>query len=274
MSTKIQKVLIDGFTIEYIKFGTGEKTLVILPGLSLKSVLPYKAAIEKHYEIFKDDYTVYLFDRRKQLPETYSVYDMARDTADAIKVLNLKNVYIFGASQGGMIGMTIASMCPDLVDGLAVSSTSAFVDANKNHVIGKWITLLQEKKTEELVLYFSECVYPESYFQENKRAFKQLAKLVTDDDIERVLRLLKGTFRFDLRDKLSNINCPFIAIGDYDDAVFGTEPTLEIADIMKDRKDFEYYFYNGFGHAVYDMAPDFTQRIFDFFEKKGAIYSF
>ena len=39
---------------------------------------------------------------------------------------------------------------------------------------------------------------------------------------------------------------------------------------MKDRKDFEYYFYNGFGHAVYDMAPDFTQRIFDFFEKKGA----
>ena len=48
-----------------------------------------------------DDFTIYLFDRRNELPDSYSIYDMAKDTASAIKALGLKDICLFGASQGG-----------------------------------------------------------------------------------------------------------------------------------------------------------------------------
>ncbi|HAQ62906.1 MAG TPA: alpha/beta hydrolase, partial [Ruminococcaceae bacterium] len=83
MSCETGRASNEKFEMQYIKFGQGKKTLVILPGLSVQSVIPAAAAIEKQYEIFKNDFTVYLFDRRQNLPEVYSVYDMADDTAEA-----------------------------------------------------------------------------------------------------------------------------------------------------------------------------------------------
>ena len=41
--------------MNYIKFGTGNTPLVILPGLSVQSLLPLAEAIEKQYEIFESD---------------------------------------------------------------------------------------------------------------------------------------------------------------------------------------------------------------------------
>ncbi len=55
----------ENFSMDYIRFGSGRKTLVILPGLSVQSVIPAAADIEKQYDLFKKDYTVYLFDRRR-----------------------------------------------------------------------------------------------------------------------------------------------------------------------------------------------------------------
>ena len=70
--------------------------------------MKYADAVAQEYSLLADDYTVYMFDRRKEVPETYSVSDMARDTAAVFRALGLSQVSLFGASQGGMIAMTIA----------------------------------------------------------------------------------------------------------------------------------------------------------------------
>ena len=81
MSIVIETVKTERFFMNFFRFGTGEKTLVILPGLSVQSVMGASNAIAEAYQSLADRYTIYVFDRRMDLPKTYSVHDMARDTA-------------------------------------------------------------------------------------------------------------------------------------------------------------------------------------------------
>jgi pimeloyl-ACP methyl ester carboxylesterase len=134
-------VVTENFSMDYIRFGSGRKTLVILPGLSVQSVIPAAADIEKQYDLFKKDYTVYLFDRRRELPDEYSVFDMADDTAKAIQTLGLHDCCIFGASQGGMIAAAIALKYPSLACRLVLGSTAARIDGKRAEKIGNWISL-------------------------------------------------------------------------------------------------------------------------------------
>ena len=72
-------VKINGYEMDYCSFGSGDKTFVIIPGLSIQSVMGAKDAIEEAYSLMKDDFTTYVFDRRKSVPESYSIADMADD---------------------------------------------------------------------------------------------------------------------------------------------------------------------------------------------------
>ena len=70
--------------MDYLRFGKedGEK-FVILPGLSLKSVMGSADAIISAYSLLADDYDVYLFDHVREEPDGYTIADMAKDTLAA-----------------------------------------------------------------------------------------------------------------------------------------------------------------------------------------------
>ena len=104
MSIQIETVHTDTFSMNYFRFGKGEKTLVILPGLSVQSVMGAADAIAAAYQPCEEIFTTYVFDRRSELPSSYPVREMARDTAEAFRMLGLKNVCLFGASQGAVSG--------------------------------------------------------------------------------------------------------------------------------------------------------------------------
>ena len=265
MSYLVEKVIADGFEMQYIKFGSGEKTLVIIPGLSIQSVVSSAALIEKQYEIFSKDFTVYLFDRRENLPEIYSVCDMAKDTAKAIKKLKLEKICLFGISQGGMISMLIAAENEGLVSKLVLASTACKANADNSKVISEWIELAEQGKTKELCLSFGENVYPKDFYEKYKSAFKLLAKTVSESDLKRFIILSKGCDGFDATKDIKNIRCSVLVIGDTEDKVLGAESLYEIEKHMKSNTDFELYMYSGYAHAVYDLAPDYTQRLYNFF---------
>ena len=127
MSEIVKTITTNEFTMDYVSFGKGERALIIIPGLSVQSVMGSADAIAQAYDLLTEDFTLYVFDRRKDLPSSYSVQDMARDTAAAIKELGLNEVSIFGASQGGMIAMLIAIDNPGLVSKLFLGSTSSCI---------------------------------------------------------------------------------------------------------------------------------------------------
>ncbi len=253
--------------MEYVRFGSGERTLVILPGLSVQSVIPAAQAIAKQYEIFGKDFTAYLFDRRSVLPARYPVEAMADDTAAVMRALGLKNVCLFGASQGGMMAEVIAVKYPDLVGKLALGSTACRIDGTRAAVIGEWTRLAGEGKAEELYLSFGKSIYPESVFTQYRGALAAMSKSVTAEDLKRFVILAEGTAGFDIKDELAQIRCPVLAIGDHTDAVLGADAAYEIAGALKANPGFELYMYPSYGHAAYDTAPDYAKRLYDFFMK-------
>ncbi|MGN0250788.1 MAG: alpha/beta fold hydrolase [Oliverpabstia sp.] len=65
--------------------------------------------------MYANDYKVFIFSRKNDLEEGYSTRDMARDQAEAMKMLGIKSANILGISQGGMIAQYLAIDYPDLV---------------------------------------------------------------------------------------------------------------------------------------------------------------
>ena len=147
LNMQVGTVKTDAFTMDYFRFGEGTKTLVILPGLSVQSVMGSADAVAEAYRPLTKDFTIYLFDRRKDLPPVYSVQEMAQDTAAAIDALGLDRVSIFGASQGGMMALHIAIAHPALVEKLILVSTAASVTDTLAQSVEKWVKLAQEGDT-------------------------------------------------------------------------------------------------------------------------------
>ena len=265
-SIKIETVRTSDFEMDYFKFGHGKETMVIIPGLSVDGVMKYADAVAAAYDPMADDFTIYVFERRKVLPEEYSVNDMAGDTAVAIRELGLKDIYLFGASQGGMISMVIAIEEPELVKKLVLGSTSASVeDKLYQKVVGEWVRFAKEGKREELYLSFGEAVYPKEIFEQSRDLLKEGSKSVTEDDLSRFVILAEAVNGFDVSDQLTEITCPVLVLGSEDEAVLGGESSEKLFESFKDRPDCELYMYEGYGHAAYDLAPDYKERLLRFF---------
>ena len=266
MGIPIETVRTEAFTMDFFRFGKGSQTLVILPGLSIQSVMGAADAIAAAYRSLEDSFTIYVFDRRRDLPAACSVREMARDTAEAFQILGLENVCIFGASQGGMLALVIAIEHPELVSRIALGSTSAHVQESQYRVLDKWIELARDKDRVGLYLEFGREIYPPEVFAQCRETLTAAASTVTDDDLERFAVLAEGTKGFDVTDELERIQCPVLAVGVFEDGVLDSDATMEIAEKLDFRPDFKLYMYTGYGHAAFDTAPDYRERLLRFFE--------
>ena len=260
----VKTVTTDDFSMDYIKFGKGENTLVILPGLSVASVLDSADAITQAYQLLADDFTIYVFDPRNPLPENESISDMAQDVAQALQALGVDEMSVFGVSMGGMIAMELAIEHPELVQKLILGSTSADVDDAHFQTIDHWIQLAKEADTEGLFLSFGEAIYPQETFEQSKELLIDAAKSVSEEDLHRFIILAESIRGFHVLEDLNRIICPVLIIGSEDDNVVGADASLQIADHLSDKTDCEIYMYDGYGHAAYDLAPDYKERLLRF----------
>ena len=266
MDVRIEAVNAASFSMEYFTFGLGERAFVILPGLGVQSVIGFADSVADAYQVFSDDYTVYVFDRRSELPAAYSVCEMARDTAEAIRALGLGSINLFGASQGGMIALQMAVEEPRLVRKLALGSTSSCVDEAQFKAIEKWIGLARAKDKAGLYEAFGKAVYPAAVFEESRALLVEASKTVSDEDLDRFIILAEGTRDFDVTDDLARIACPVLVMGSMDDQVLGPNASVRIAQHLNDQgRHALLHMYDGYGHAAYDTAPDYRERLLRFF---------
>lgn len=265
MNIPIEEIPFKGGTMRFFRFGKGIRNLVILPGLSIQSVMQSASAVEEEYRIMENDFTVYVFDRRTELPPAYPIVQMASDTAEAITALGLRNTFLFGASQGGMIAMVLAIEYPELVQKLVLGSSSSRLDPSAFAILQRWIRLAENGSAEALYLDFGKSLYPSQVFMQVKDNLIAAAKTVTNHDLRRFVTLAKGMENFDVTDRLDAIQCPTLAIGSADDAVLGHDAICGITEKLKDKPGFQSYVYDGYGHAAFDTAPDYQDRILRFF---------
>lgn len=114
---KEASIKLDDTQINDVVFGKGDEPLVLIPGLSLRSIKGNGIFIAYMYHVFSKKYKVYCFDKRNDIPETATVEKFADDLSFCMKHLNISNVNIFGISQGGMIAQNLAIKYPVLVLG-------------------------------------------------------------------------------------------------------------------------------------------------------------
>ena len=151
--------------MDFLRFGReeGEK-FVILPGLSLVSVMGAAQGIMSAYALLAENYDVYLFDHVKEEPQGYEISGMAEDTLKAIHQLGLNKIHLMGVSMGGMVAQTIALKEPELVSSLILCSTTMNAKQGNTAVFEEWKRLAEEGNVPALMESFGENVYTPSFY--------------------------------------------------------------------------------------------------------------
>lgn len=252
--------------MEYITFGSGEKDFVIIPGLSLHSVMGLEDAVKSAYQIFAEDYTVYLFDRPKQLKTGITIRELAGETAAAMRELDIDKACVLGVSQGGMIAQYIAIDYPELIGKLVLGSTLSKPNATLETIGHKWLQLAEQRNERALIESFIDVVYSKKTLVEYREALITSNLGITEEEYERFIILAKSCLAFDCCEELTKIQCPVLVIGSEGDRVVTAAASRETASALSCQL---YIYDESFGHGVYDEAPDYKQRCKDFFMCKS-----
>ena len=70
------------------------------------------------------------------MPSNYSLDDMTNDILLSINYLKLNDIYLFGASQGGMIAINMGIKNPNLVKKIAICSSIIKASNESNNLFG------------------------------------------------------------------------------------------------------------------------------------------
>ncbi len=254
--------------MEYAVIGSGPKPFILIPGLSLRNVVPSADAVEGAYKIFKEEYTIYLFDRRTNMPAVYSVAEMAHDMVAVLKVMGIDHAVIMGTSQGGMIAQHMAISNPELVSHLILCSSSSKAEPLQLDVIGNWAKLARDGRSEELVADFVDNVFSPTFLKRYRRPLLVMYKNLKPEELLRFAITAEACAGINTYDNLGKIKCPTFVLGADLDHVVTYEASVKIAEKLKTGNvPYEFYTYEGFGHAAFDEASDYKERIFNFLHR-------
>lgn len=257
---EIKTTRIKDIEMDWFSFGDGDKSFVIIPGLSLKSVMLSADAVAAAYQPLAEKYKVYVFDRRKDVDVGYAVREMALDTAQVMRSIGITNADIFGTSQGGMIAQYIAIDNTDIVHSLILGSTTSKVDSQKSGAIDEWIKLAKNHDVIGLNRSFFKYVYSADFLHANESILPIIEKEGTAEECDRFVIFAEACRSFCSYDELDKIKCPVFVIGAKQDKVLTGQASVDIAEKL----GCELYMYDSDSHAVYDEAPNYKERILEF----------
>ncbi|MBD5552152.1 MAG: alpha/beta hydrolase [Lachnospiraceae bacterium] len=256
-------VRVENSEMDYICFGNGNKNLIMLPGLGdgLTTVKGKALTLSILYRIYAREFTVYVFSRKNYLPEGYSTREMAKDQAEAMEALGISKADILGISQGGMIAQYLAIDYPDLVDKLVLAVTSSKPNEIIEKVIGDWIEMATQGNYKDLMIDTAERSYSDSYLKKYRWLYPLLGRMGKPKSFSRFLVQAVSCIEHNAYAELDKIVCPALVIGGDCDKIVGTTCASDIADKINGS---ELFIYKGLGHAAYEEAKDFHERILKF----------
>lgn len=249
--------------MECIRFGSGAKVLVMLPGLGdgLRTMKGTAIPFAAMYRMFAKDFTVYAFSRKNHIPVGYTTRDMAKDLMIAMKALGISRAHIFGVSMGGMIAQHFASDYPEMVDKLVLTVTCARPNPILIRAVTEWME--QAKRGDHTALMDSNLkkIYTDAYYRRSRWMVPILGAVTRPKSYDRFLRQAEACLTHYAWERLCSISAPTLVIGGEEDHCLGAEASREIAAqipgaVLK--------MYPGQGHGLYEEARDFNDRVLEF----------
>ena len=264
----VHTVCTGGFEMDYAKFGNGPRAMVVIPGLAIKSVMKSAASLQVPYKMFTEDYTLYFFDRRKDVSVGYFLGDMARDQVLAMQALGLKDVALYGVSQGGMIAQQIAATHPELVWKLVLGCSTSKPEPIQLEVIGNWARLARAHDREGLVEAFIRDCFSVKFVERYSRALRAMYRDVNDAEMDRFAIFARECDSVDTGSILGQIKCPVLVLAASEDRVVTPGASTKIFDKLQAAGvPSEFEMFEGYGHAAFDEIKEYKERIYAFLRK-------
>ena len=257
---KNDAIALDGAQMDYIRFGTGKRNLVILPGLGdgLRTVKGTALPMSLMYRLFAKNFTVYAFSRKAPLPEGYTTRDMARDQAEVMDRLGIGRADILAVSMGGMIAQWLAADYPDKVGKLVLTVTCARPNAILRESVEEWTGLAEREDHTAFMRSNLLRIYSDGYCRKNLWTAPILGKLMKPASYDRFFIQAKACLTHDAFDSLGKISAPTLVIGGEQDKALGGEASRELASSIP-RSVLRMY--PEWGHGLYEEAKDFNDTV-------------
>ena len=251
----------------YVAFGRGPKKLIVLPGLSdgLATVKGKAFVLSVPFKKFLKDYTVYMFSRKNDMPEGYTIRQMDADQAEAMKILGIDKACVMGVSQGGMVAQYLAIDYPKLIDKLILAVTAPSANEVVTDAVSTWIDMAKRGDHTSLMIDTAERMYSEKFLSQNRKFFPLLARFTKPKSYDRFFKNAYAILNFNAKDDLKNIKCPTLIIAGDDDKTVGNEAPHLLEEYILDS---EAFIYEGLGHGAFEEANDFYDRLYEFCERK------
>ena len=265
-NAKNRTLEIGGTTMDYIRFGTGERILVMLPGLGdgLRSMKGTALPMAFMYREFARNFTIYAFSRKNALPEGYTTRDMARDQAEAMEQLGIERADIFGVSMGGMIAQHLAIDYPEKVGRLILAVTSARPNPILAESIDEWVSCAKRNDHTALMDSNVRRIYSEDYYRKNRWMVPIMGKLTKPKSYDRFFVQADACLTHNVYENLDQIQATTLVVGGEKDLSLGGDASREIAAEIP---GVELLMYEQWGHGLYEEAKDFNQVVLHFLRK-------
>lgn len=252
-----------GGEMDYIRFGTGGRVLVMLPGLGdgLRTVKGTALPMAAMYREFAKDFTVYVFSRKHPLPEGYTTRDMARDQAKAMEQLGIERADVFGVSMGGMIAQWLAIDHPERVDRLILAVTCAEPNPILEESVEEWVALARAGDPAGFMRSNLRRMYSEAYCRKNLWLAPIVGRLTRPKSYDRFYIQAAACLRHDAHDLLPGIRAKTLVIGAEQDKALGGEASRRIAAAIPGAA---LHMYPQWGHGVYEEEKTFNRTLLEF----------
>ena len=257
------KIAIGNIDMDYIRFGRGEKVLILLPGLGdgLTTVKGTAMPTALMYRIFSEEYTLYMFSRKNGLTTGYTTRDMARDQAEAMERLGIEKADVVGVSMGGMIAQHLAIDYPEKVGKLVLTVTSARANPLLTESVEEWIALAKADDAAGFMDSNLRRIYSDEYYQKNKWMAPIVGNLTKPKSYERFFIQAQACLTHDAYGQLHRIQAPTLIIGGEKDIALGADASRELAGVIPGAT---LRMYEQWGHGLYEEAKDFKQTVLKF----------
>lgn len=254
---------LDDCTMNYICFGRGKKTLLILPGLGdgLRTVKGAALPFALLYRALAEDFKVYVFSRKEPLADQDGTYEMAQDVKRAMDRLGIEKTSVLGVSMGGMIAQHFAAQYPERVEKLILTVTIPKSNDMLNQIIQKWLLLSETRDMKQLLIDTSERTYTGKQLSMYRHFYPLLSLYPSPKSFRRFQIMAKACMNHDATSVLAEISAETLVIGAAQDQIVGVEGSIELAANIPNCRC---HIYEQYGHGVYDESQDFQKRILAF----------
>lgn len=263
VNIKNGRLSMDGTTMDYIRFGGGEKHLVMLPGLGdgLRTVRGMALPMAAMYHAYTKEYTVWMFSRKNVLPKGYSTRAMAHDVKKAMVQLHIDKADVIGVSMGGMIAQFLAADYPEKVNRLVLAVTVPRSNALLRDGVITWMKQACWGKHRELMEDNLRRMYSQKYVRRALWSVPLVGAVTKPASYDRFLVQAQACLDHNAWDVLPIIAAPTLVIGGMEDRTLGYEGSRELSRRIP-RAEICLYLHGT--HALYEEEKDFNRRVLDF----------